>query len=98
MYFETMGWRKTGNFHAPQEIVVMTCDVCECDIGYEDGRRPKAHYQVSRHPNLGAIDDQDPPAFVCSPACLRALAAKESGPRPVPSPRNGPAPHGKPQK
>jgi hypothetical protein len=99
MYFETMGWRKTGNFHAPQEIVVMTCDVCECDIGYEDGRRPKAHYQVSRHPNLGAIDDQDPPAFVCSQACLRAFAAKESGPRAVPSPRNGPSsPHGKPDK
>lgn len=65
----------------------MTCDVCERDIGHEDGRRPKAHYQISRHPNLGAMDDQDPPAIACSPACLRAFAAQESGPRPAPVPR-----------
>ncbi|MDB6090434.1 MAG: hypothetical protein JWN85_3218 [Gammaproteobacteria bacterium] len=61
----------------------MTCDVCERDIGHEDGRRPKAHYQITRHPNLGAIDDQDPPAIACSPACLRAFAAHESGTPPA---------------
>ena len=37
-----MGWRKTGLFHAPQAILVMTCDVCERDIGFEDGSRPRA--------------------------------------------------------
>ena len=51
-----MGWRKTGTFHAPQEILVMTCDVCERDIGYEDERRPRAHYEIARLPNPGAID------------------------------------------
>jgi hypothetical protein len=65
----------------------MTCDVCECDIGHEDGRRPKAHYEISQHPNLGAIDDQEPPAIACSPACLRAFAAQQSGPLPAPPTR-----------
>ena len=75
----------------------MTCDVCERDIGHEDGRRPKAHYEISQHPNLGAIDAQDPPAIACSPACLRAFAAKESGPQPVPPARAGSIAPGKPQ-
>jgi hypothetical protein len=79
-----MGWRKTGVFHAPQEVLVMTCDVCERDIGHEDERRPKAHFQLSHFPNLGAIDDQDPPLIICSVECLRAFAAKVSGPEPVP--------------
>jgi hypothetical protein len=75
-----MGWRRTGTFYAAQEILVMTCDVCERDIGHEDGRRPKAHYEITRLPNLGAIDHQDPPALICSPDCLRSFAAQESGP------------------
>jgi hypothetical protein len=74
-----MGWRKTGKFHAPQEILVMTCDVCERDIGYEDERRPRAHYEVARLPSPRAIDEQNPSACVCSPQCLRAFAAKASG-------------------
>jgi hypothetical protein len=31
-----MGFRKTGTFHPAQEVLVMTCDICERDIGYED--------------------------------------------------------------
>jgi hypothetical protein len=73
-----MGWRKTGTFHAPQEILVMTCDVCERDIGYEDGRRPSGHYEIARLPHRRAIDEQTPATYVCSPECLRAFAAKAS--------------------
>jgi hypothetical protein len=92
-----MGWRKTGTYYAAQEILVMTCDVCERDIGHEDGRRPKAHYEISRLPNLGAIDDQDPPALVCSPECLRSFAAQESAPGRT-TPREGSRSRGKPRK
>jgi len=70
-----VGWRKTGAFHAAVEIAVLTCDVCERDIGYEDGRRPLAHFRLSRHPNQGAIDDQEPAVVVCSRECLRAFAS-----------------------
>jgi hypothetical protein len=73
-----MGWRKTGSFHAPQEILVMTCDVCEIDIGYQDERRPRAHYEIARLPNPGTIDEQRAATYVCSPECLRAFAAKAS--------------------
>lgn len=34
-----MAWRKSGLFRTAEEILVMTCDVCERDIGYEDGSR-----------------------------------------------------------
>jgi hypothetical protein len=89
-----MGWRRTGAFHAAEEILVMTCDVCERDIGNEDGRRPKAHYEITRLPNPGSIDDQDPPALVCSTECLRAFAAQASEPGKGP-PRGGSGPSGK---
>jgi hypothetical protein len=46
-----MAWRKSGLFHPAQEILIATCDVCERDIGYEDGRRPRDHFRISRHPN-----------------------------------------------
>lgn len=93
-----MGWRKTGTFHAPQEILVMTCDVCERDIGYEDGSRPRAHYEIARLPNPGALDEQNPAAYVCSPECLRAFAAKESTkPDHLPPREEGSKPHGKPR-
>ncbi len=75
-----MAWRKTGLFHPATEILVLTCDVCERDIGHEDGRRPREHFQVSRHPNPGAFDDQAPIATLCSRECLRAFAANTSGP------------------
>jgi hypothetical protein len=75
-----MGWRKTGIFNAPEEIRVLTCDVCECDIGHEDGRRPRAHFEVSRLPNTGTMDDQTPTATICSRQCLRAFAASAEGP------------------
>lgn len=74
-----MGWRKTGTFHAPQEILVMTCDVCERDLGYEDERRPRAHYEIARLPSPHAMDEHNPAVYVCSTQCLRAYAAKESG-------------------
>jgi len=43
-----MAWRKTATFHAPVEVLVLTCDVCARDIGHEDERRPRAHFQLSR--------------------------------------------------
>jgi len=89
-----MGWRTTGSFQAPQEILVMTCDVCERDIGNEDGRRPKPHYVISRLPNLGTIDDQDPPALICSSACLRSFAAQAIDPDQHPPRTGGAKPRG----
>ena len=80
-----MGLRKTGVFHPPEEVVVLTCDVCERDIGNEDGRRPKDHFRVSRHPNPGALNDQAPSVTICSCECLRAFAATAAGPSRVPT-------------
>ena len=91
-----MGLRKTGAFHPAQEILILTCDVCERDIGYEDGRRPTAHLRVSRHPNAGALDDQSPATVLCSRECLRAYAenltelARESLPSDSGGPGRGP--------
>ena len=91
-----MGWRKTGTFHAPQEILVMTCDVCERDIGYEDERRPRAHYEITRLPNPGAMAEKHPATYVCSPECLRAFAAKASSePHRLPPREGGSPPRGK---
>ncbi len=70
-----MALRKTGTFHPPEEITVLTCDVCERDIGYEDGSRARTHLRVTRHPNAGGLDDQDPTIVVCSRECLGAYAA-----------------------
>jgi len=75
-----MGLRKSGVFRTAEEVLVITCDVCERDIGYEDGRRPREHFRISRHPNPGAIDDQTPAVLVCSRECLRAYAANTPGP------------------
>jgi hypothetical protein len=92
-----VGSRKTGMFQPAEQIIVLTCDVCECDIGYEDGRRPRPHLRVTRHPNAGAMNDQDPPALVCSRECLRAYADNLTGPdrdsRPTErgGPRQGPS-------
>jgi hypothetical protein len=74
-----MGWRRSGTFHAPEEILVLTCDVCESDIGHEDGRRPRAHLRVSRLPNAGAMNDLDPAVAICSRECLAAYAAGLTG-------------------
>jgi len=75
-----VGWRKTGEFRQAEEILVLTCDVCERDIGYQDGRRPYEHFAVSRHPNPGSIDQQEPATIICSKECLRAFAASTPGP------------------
>jgi hypothetical protein len=75
-----MGFRKTGVYRSPEQIEVLTCDVCQRDIGNEDGRRPKEHFQLSRHPNPGHLNDQEPTAVICSCECLRAFAATASGP------------------
>jgi hypothetical protein len=91
-----MGLRKSGTFHPAQEILIATCDVCERDIGYEDGRRPAPHLRVSRHPNPGTIDNQDPAAILCSRECLRAYAenmtdmARETLPSDSSGPGRGP--------
>ena len=70
-----MASRNTGTFHAAEQILVITCDICQRDIGYEDGRRPNEHFRITRHPNPGAIDHQAPPVLVCSSECLRSFAA-----------------------
>jgi len=75
-----MGQRKTGVFHPAEEVLVLTCDVCERDIGHEDGRRPKEHFRLSRHPNPGALNDQAPSVTICSCECLRAFADTAAGP------------------
>jgi hypothetical protein len=71
-----MGWRKSGAFREPEEVLILTCDVCECDIGNEDGRRPFPYLRLTRHPNAGGMDDQDPATILCSRDCLSAYAAK----------------------
>jgi len=91
-----MGWRKTGLFRNPEEILVLTCDVCERDIGTEDEHRPRAHFRVTCHPNRGALDDQEPAVVVCSSECLRAFASKVAGPDRTP--RGVDLPRGKPPK
>jgi hypothetical protein len=90
-----MAWRKSGLFHPVEEILVMTCDVCERDVGYEDGRRPHEHFRISRHPNPGAIDDQEPSVVICSRECLRAFAAKTAGPDRAPPSSDRRRPRGK---
>jgi hypothetical protein len=74
-----MGFRKTGTFHPVEEISVLTCDVCERDIGYEDGRRARAHLRVMRHPNAGGMNEQAPPIVLCSRECLQAYAETLTG-------------------
>lgn len=92
-----MAWRKTGLFHPPDEILVLTCDMCERDIGHEDQRRPNEHFRVSRYPNPGAIDDQEPAVVLCSRECLRAFAANADGPDRSPVFGSGERPPGKPK-
>lgn len=94
---EIMAWRKTGLFRPADEILVLTCDVCERDIGYEDGRRPQEHFRVSRHPNPGSIGDQEPDTALCSRECLRAFAANTPGPERSTVSASGERPPGKPK-
>jgi hypothetical protein len=75
-----MGWRKTGTFSAPTEILVLTCDVCERDIGHEDRRRSSTHYEVKILPHIGTLGDQDRTVYTCSVECLRAFASREPEP------------------
>jgi hypothetical protein len=74
-----MGFRNTGALNPPEEILVLTCDVCERDVGHEDGRRPWPHLRLTRHPNTGAMNDQTPPVILCSRECLCAYAEKLTG-------------------
>ena len=89
-----MSYRKSGKFLPAREVLVLTRDVCERDIGYEDERRPRPHLSVARHPNAGALDDQQPEAILCSRECLRAYAENLSGPLR----EDSTAPRGAPQK
>ena len=83
-----MAWRKTGRYRPAEEIEVMTCDVCERDVGFEDGRRPNEHFRLSRHPNAGTLGDQEAPVIICSRECLRAFAANVTGPVRTCAPNN----------
>ena len=74
-----MSFRKTGAFLPAVEIEVLTCDICERDIGFDDGSRPRPHLSVARHPNAGGLGDQSPTTIVCSRECLSAFAAKLEG-------------------
>lgn len=88
-----MAWRRTGQYRPAEEILVLTCDVCERDVGFADGRRPNEHFQVSRHPNPGALDVHEAPTIICSRECLRAYAARAIGPdRTTPPKRSGGSP------
>jgi hypothetical protein len=69
-----MGSRKTGEFSPPEEIAILTCDVCERDVGHKDGRRPWPHLRLTRHPNSGSLDGQTPAVILCSKDCLCAYA------------------------
>ena len=91
-----MAWRSTGRHRPPEEILILTCDICERDIGYEDGRRPNEHFRVSRHPNPGAIDDQEPAVIICSRDCLLAFANGALGPNRTSLPQSGGCPTDKP--
>lgn len=91
-----MSWRKTGLYRSAEEILVMTCDVCGRDVGFEDGRRPQEHFVVNRHPNRGALDNQDPPVIICSRECLRAFASNVTGPDRSSSPQGEHGAAGKP--
>jgi hypothetical protein len=93
-----MGYRKTGVFQPAEQIVLLTCDVCERDIGYEDGRRPRPHLRVTQHPNAGAINDQQPPVILCSAQCLRAYAARLTEPDWQPHSPDGHGPRQVPQE
>ena len=42
-----MGWRKTGLFRNPEEILVLTCDVCERDIGTAHEHRDYGSFDVT---------------------------------------------------
>jgi hypothetical protein len=88
-----MAWRKSGTFHPAVEVQVLTCDVCGCDIGHEDRRRPRPHFLLSRLPNPGAMDDQAPAVVICSRECLRAFAANASGPDRAPPIEGGGSAH-----
>jgi len=93
-----MAFRKTGAFHPPQEIVVLTCDVCERDIGYEDGGRARGHLRLTRHPNASGLNDQAPEIIVCSRECLGAYATTITGLDREPGVPKGGAPGGAPRK
>jgi len=75
-----MGWRKTGKDRPPEEWLVLTCDVCERDIGHEDGRRARAHFQITRHPNTGTFGHPEAAVIICSTECLTAFASRCAGP------------------
>jgi hypothetical protein len=75
-----MGYRESGAFQPAEQIVVLACNVCERDSGYEAGRQPRPHLRVTKHPNAGPINDQHPPALLHASECLRAYAGKLMGP------------------
>jgi hypothetical protein len=91
-----MAWRKTGHYRPAEEILVMTCDICGRDVGFEDGRRPDEYFCVSRHPNPGSIDEQEDAVIICSRECLRAFAAHTAGPDRTSSARSRSVRPGKP--
>lgn len=74
-----MGTRKTGQFNSPEEIGVITCDVCERDVGHADGRRPWPHLKLTRHPSANSFGEQTAAVVLCSKQCLCAYADSLTG-------------------
>ena len=76
-----MAWRRSGLFHPAEEILVVTCDVCERDIGYEDGRRPHEHFASPGSPIRAPSTSRSPcrHLFARVPAGIRG---EHAGSRP----------------
>ena len=73
-----MGWRKTNKKTKPEFIEVMTCDVCNKDIGLPDGFNENAHYEVEFKPGMDLEPDAETERNVlCSVDCLEQFVIKE---------------------
>lgn len=75
-----MGWRSGGQRTEKREINIQTCDVCGKDIGKPDGYGSEPHYEISRDPTAGCVDDPEYAIAICSVTCLRKFADAETAP------------------
>ena len=82
-----MSWRNTGQFHAPREIHVQTCDQCGNDIGLPSGFGQKCpNYEIQVRTWVGCEDDPGLVTYsLCSLPCLKAMAERLSAGERVPT-------------
>lgn len=73
-----MGWRKTGQFHKPREIVVHTCDQCSKDIGTPDGFGSKhPYFEITVKHSQGSSEESGMTTYsLCSLPCLKSMAVR----------------------